>query len=225
MIDIIKNFFDINNIFFTVIGYPMSYLEFFGTLFNLWCVWLCAKNKILNWPVGIIGVILFFALFYQIRLYSDMFEQVYFFATSVYGWWVWSKMERPGADGKKPERKITANSPGTNLIYAGAIGVLTLVLGFAMSRIHLWLPDLFPEAASFPYLDAFTTVMSFAANLLLAQRKLENWPLWILVDIIGVWLYWVKDVKLISILYLIFLILATRGLINWVKERRTYKTI
>lgn len=225
MIDLIQNFFDINNIFFTVIGYPMSYLEFFGTLFNLWCVWLCAKNKILNWPVGIIGVILFFALFYQIRLYSDMFEQVYFFATSVYGWIVWSKMEKPGADGKKPEKKISVNGFGTNLIYAGVIGALTIVLGFAMSRIHLWLPNLFPEAASFPYLDAFTTVMSFAANLLLARRKLENWPLWMAVDIIGIWLYWVKDVKLISILYLIFLILATRGLINWIKERRTYKTI
>jgi len=67
----------------------MSYLEFVGTLLNLWSVWLVTRNNILTWPVGNIGVIFFAVLFYQIRLYSDLIEQVYFLITGFYGWWAW----------------------------------------------------------------------------------------------------------------------------------------
>jgi nicotinamide mononucleotide transporter len=77
----IAHFFDINTTFFTVLSYPMSYIEFFGTVFNILCVRLVSRNKISNWPIGILGVILYIFLFYQIQLYADLIEQGYFLIT------------------------------------------------------------------------------------------------------------------------------------------------
>lgn len=91
-----------------------------------------------------------------------------------------------------------------------------------MSRINIYLPQYFPEPASFPYLDAFTTIMSFAATILMAKKKIECWYLWILVDIIGIGLYFAKEVVFVSALYLIFLILAAKGYFNWKKELQKY---
>ena len=81
----------VDTVFFTVLGYPMSYIEFVGTILYLLSVWLISRRNILTWPVGIVSVFLYMVLFYQIRLYSDAMEQVYYLGASVYGWWYWSR--------------------------------------------------------------------------------------------------------------------------------------
>jgi nicotinamide mononucleotide transporter len=209
-------FLSIDTVFFQVLGYPMSYLEFFGTLLNVACVWLVARNSTWNWPVGIAGVVLFMFLFYQVQLYSDMIEQVYYLATGFYGWWLWGKLGKPG----EAALKLAYNRREVNVAYLAAIAVGTLAMGLFISNIHALFPQAFPEPASFPYLDAFTTVLSVAAQLMLVYRRIESWYLWILVDVIGVALYYAKDVKLVSLLYLVFLALAIRGLVNWTREYR-----
>ena len=213
------NLLSIDTTLFTLWGYQMSYLEFFGTILNLWCVYWTAKRKIACWPIGIVAVVLFMILFYQIQLYSDMIEQAYFLFTGFYGWWMWSSLaNKKKKDAKKV--KIGYQTLKTNLIYLAIIIAGTIGLGYFMSNIHLYVPQYFTVPASYPYLDAFTTVMSFAAMIIMAKKKIECWYLWILVDIIGINLYFVKDVKFIALEYLIFLILATKGLISW---RREYK--
>lgn len=67
----------VDNVFFTVPGYPMSYIEFAGTILYLASVWLIARRNVLTWPIGIASVLLYLILFYQIHLYSDALEQVY----------------------------------------------------------------------------------------------------------------------------------------------------
>ena len=76
MSGIMLNFFSVDKVLLTVLGYPMSYIEFAGTILYLWSVWLIAKRHILTWPVGIVSVLLYMILFYQIRLYSDTIEQI-----------------------------------------------------------------------------------------------------------------------------------------------------
>lgn len=194
----------------------MSYLEFVGTILNIWSVWLVTKNNILTWPVGNIAVILFGILLYQIRLYSDLIEQIYFLITGFYGWWIWLYLRKKGTEHKE-KLTITHNSKLSNIIYVIIVAIGSLLMGYVMGHIHLYMPNLFPEKASFPFLDAFTTVMSFAAQILMAYKKIECWYLWIMVDIIGIGLYFAKGVVFVSLLYLIFLILATKGLFNWRK--------
>lgn len=203
---------DVNNVAFTLMGYPMSYVELFGTLFYLWSVWLMARRRMLTWPVGIVSVLLYAALFYQIRLYSDALEQVYYLAASAYGWWHWRKSRR--ADDKNLVG-VRYSSPQGIVWGLGVTLVLSLCLGFFMSRAHILLPALFPEPASYPFVDALTTVMSFTAMWLLARRRIESWLYWIVVDVIGIWLYYVKEVKFVSLLYVILLGLAINGLVSW----------
>lgn len=217
-----ESFLNINNIFFTFLGYQMSYIEFFGTIFNIWSVWLVAKNKILNWPIGLIGTVLFTALFWQIHLYSDFLEQIYYFVTGIWGWWVWSQSNKSNKK-DNTEKDITVLKRNVQLLWLLVITIGTMILGYVTSHLSIWLPIYFPTTASFAYLDAFTTVVSFVATILLIRKKLDAWYLWILIDIIGIWLYWVKGVHFVSLLYVVFLILATKGLLNWLSIRNKNK--
>lgn len=218
----ILSVFDINTIFFTVFNYPMSYLEFFGTMFTAWSVYLSAKNKVSSWPIGVIGIILYGILFYQIQLYSDLFEQVYYFITAFWGWWLWTHPLSKDKDANN-ELKVSFGDKKFNLIGLISIVILTASMSLFMSNIHLLFPILFPIAASFPLMDAFTTAMSFVANIYLAKRKIENWYLWIIVDVIGIFLYYQKGVVFLSLLYLAFLINAIKGLIDWSKTQKSYE--
>jgi len=213
------NFLSINSIAFTILGYPMSYIEFVGTILYLWSVWLISKRNILTWPIGIISVLLYMLLFYQIRLYSDTLEQIYYLGASIYGWWIWNKTSKDNG-----QIIDVAYSNSKDMIpWIIATATISILFGFVMTRIHVWLPAIFPEAASFPYLDALTTIMSFSAMWLMAQKKTESWIYWIIVDIIGIWLYFVKDVKFISLLYVILLIMAFNGMAMWNKVNREAK--
>jgi nicotinamide mononucleotide transporter len=220
----LQTLFDINTTFFTLLNYPMSYLEFFGTMFTGWSVYLSAKNKTLSWPIGLVGVVLFGFLFYQIQLYSDLFEQIYYLLTGFWGWWLWTHPKKDEKDSNN-ELKVSFGTKKFNLIGILSIVILTIFLSYFMSNIHLIFPVLFPVAASFPFMDAFTTAMSFVANIYLAKRKIENWYLWIIVDIIGVFLYYQKGVIFLSLLYFAFLINAIKGLIDWYKTNRTYEKV
>ena len=218
----------IETTFFTLVGYPMSYIEFFGTILNLLCVWLVAKNKVINWPIGIAAVVLFFILFYEIRLYSDMVEQAYFFVTGFWGWYMWSRRKKTKDSDDKGELQVTSSSLGQIGLVAGIVILGTVALGMLMGRIHLLLPTFFQAPADYPYLDALTTVMSFVATVLMVRRKSECWYLWIAVDFIGIWLYWVKGVKFIAVEYGIFLVMASYGLYRWhliLKKRKAYEKV
>lgn len=207
------NFLSVNNIAFTFLDYPMSYVELIGTIFYLWSVWLISKRRMLTWPIGIVSVLLYMTLFYQIRLYSDTIEQVYYLGASIYGWIIWNKSPK---DNGQITDTIYSNKQVITfwILITGVVSILVTIL---MSKIHLLFPVIFPEAASYPFLDALTTIMSFTAMWLMAKKKVESWIYWIVVDVIGIWLYFAKDVKFISLLYIILLIMAVNGLRSWHK--------
>lgn len=203
------NFFDVNTVALEVWGYKLSWLEFIGTIFNLASVWLMTRNRLITWPIGIIGSILFLVLFWQIRLYADFFEQIYYIVTGFWGWWLWQKSGAPD------EGPVHRNTRRQNLIAITATVIFSVLAGWANSNLNVWLPRWFPETASFAYLDATTTIASFTAQILMAYRRLECWFIWIAVDAIGIWLYYEKGVVFIAALYAIFLVLAIKGLLAW----------
>ena len=211
-----QNFFSVTNTAFSVFGYPLSYVELFGTVFYLWSVWLISQRRILTWPVGIVSVLLYMSLFYQIRLYSDAFEQVYYLIASVYGWWRWAHSPK--------EKGAILNVHFSSSGWVVASLLISVVLGLAtgafMSRAHSFFPDVFPEEASYPYIDAVTTIGSFTAMWLMARQRIESWLYWIVIDIVGIGLYYIKAVRFISLLYVILLFLAVRGYISWLRVNR-----
>jgi nicotinamide mononucleotide transporter len=203
----------------------MSYIELFGTIFTGWSVYLAAKNKIISWPIGIVGVVLYMFLFFQIQLYADLIEQIYYLVTGFYGWWLWSHPKNTEEKDGKNELRISENSRTETIVSWLVIILGTVLLGNFISNIDSIFPAFFTEPASYPYLDTFTTVLSFVANYLLMKRKLDCWYMWIIVDVIGVWLYYVKGTPLLSILYFAFLINAVVGQIKWRKTLNAYQTI
>ena len=91
-----------------------------------------------------------------------------------------------------------------------------------MSNVHTIIPTLFPEPAAAPLRDAFTTVASIVAVTLLAKKNVESWAIWITVDLIALVYYFQVGIILVGIEYIVFAILATFGLIKWIKERKGY---
>jgi nicotinamide mononucleotide transporter len=217
----IQTIFSVKTIFFEIFNYPISYIEFFGTILYLLSVLLIAQKNILTWPVGIISVILYGMLFYQIQLYSDTVEQVYYLGASIYGWIYWNKNKEETSNAIN----FRYSSLKVLLTWSFTTIILSLFLTIFMMDVHNLIPEIFPSPASFPFLDALTTIMSFVAMFLMAQKRIESWVYWIIIDIIGIILYFVKDVKFISILYLFLLVIAVRGFIKWhndsLKENRS----
>lgn len=203
--------FDIKYIAFEVIGYTISYVELIGTLFGLLSVYFAARANILTWATGIINELFLFILFFQVQLYADMLLQVYFFATTLYGWHHWKQ--------KPNQQAITTSNLSTNLYLAAFIIIGTIILGFFFSNIHLYLPQYFKIAAAFPFADSFVMLCSIVATILLAQKKLATWYLWIGVDIVSSFLCFKKGIVFLGIEYLVFLGLATYGLLHWKKHK------
>jgi nicotinamide mononucleotide transporter len=215
------DFFDINVIFFEFLGYKMSHLEFWATVTGAVAVWLSAQENVWSWIVGLLNVSLAFVLFYQIQLYPDMFLQVFFFVTNLIGWWQWKYPKTQEANNKN-ELRITQLSIGQQLVFGiGGLGA-TLLMGNFAKNLHEWLPHLFSLPSAFPYMDSFTTVMSIVATFMLIRKKIEAWYVWLFVDIIATYMYYVKEVKLYSLLYLAFCFIAAVGAYHWTREFRRY---
>lgn len=204
------NFFEIKNVAFQIWDYPISYVELTGTLFGLASVYFASRAKILTWGTGIVNEIFLFILFFQVQLYADMFLQIYFFFVTIYGWYKWNA--------KTSENKISETSFRNKIFFAATILIGTVISGFLFTNIHLYLPAYFKIQAAYPFTDSFVMVSSIVATILLAKKKIENWYLWIAVDLVCVVLYFKKGVYFLSLEYFIFLGIASYGLYHWKKQ-------
>lgn len=192
--------------------HQQSWIELIGVFTGFLCVYLAAINNIWNWPIAIISVTLYIFIFYHAQLYADMGLQFYFLATNIYGWYFWSK--KPAAEVKTPVALITGRQM---LISILVIVVATPLLGFMLVRLS---PVLHYKPAAYPYLDSFCTACSLVAQVFLARKVLENWLIWIFVDIIYVGVYVVKGLQPTAIMYAGYVIIALSGYFDWRKEYR-----
>jgi nicotinamide mononucleotide transporter len=188
----------------------MSFTEIIAVLFSLICTWLAVKKHILNWPMGIIAVIAYMLLFYKEKLYADMVLQVIFMIQGFYGWYNWVH--------KKEESEITVSC----LSFKKRILYVAIIIGLSLTWAYLLIN--FTNASS-PLVDSFVATTSLVANWLMAKKKIENWILWIIADIIYVALFWYKELYLSSFIYLVFLCLAYKGYKDWNRKNYTEKVL
>lgn len=187
-----------------------TYLEWIGALTGIYCVYLAAKQNIWNWPVAIISVLAYTIVFYKSQLYGDAGLQIYFLGTCIYGWYFWIKKK------ERLEKPVTSLS-GKECFW---IIIVTLILSLLLG---LFLKNYTPT--NVPYIDGFCTAVSFVAQILMTRKVLQNWALWIFVDICYVPLYIYKNLYVTAILYMILLVLAWLGHVDWQKEYKKSTTI
>ncbi|MGL6243383.1 nicotinamide riboside transporter PnuC [Pseudomonas sp.] len=179
----------------------MSGLELFAATLGVIAVWLTVKQNPWCWPIGLVMVMLYSWIFFEVKLYSDMLLQVIYAALQLYGWWQWTRA------GEKNTGRQVSRLEGKSIVAglaAGAIG--SLLLGAAMAH---W-----TDAAQ-PWLDAALTGFSLVAQLWMAQKRVQCWPLWIAVDVVFVGLFIYKGMYLTATLYALFLLLAIQGWREW----------
>jgi nicotinamide mononucleotide transporter len=217
------NLFDKDSIFFTIAGYPLSYLEFIGWVSGIVAVALSSLGNLWSWLIGIINVVLSFFLFYQVQLYPDMFLQVFFFVTNIMGWWRWAHPKK-GEENANNELKISLLTGRSLLVIFAITLAFSSVLGLLASDLHHLLPVFFSKPSASPYLDSLVMVLSIVATYLMVQKKVECWALWIAADIIATYLYFIRDIKFYSMLYFIFCFIAAFGLWNWHNQYQKSKS-
>ncbi|UKT63662.1 nicotinamide riboside transporter PnuC [Pedobacter mucosus] len=180
-------------------------LEWIAVITGFICIYLAAKENIWNWPISIISVIAYGFLFFREAMYGDMTLQIYFLFTAFYGWYFWIKKK---VDVKKPISKLSLSNWIFIII---AISALSLLLGWFMAKY---------TNSTVPYADGFCTSVSFVAQFLLTRKILENWLLWVFVNSCYVPLFIYKHLNLSALLYVVLIIIAYKGFIDW---RKTYR--
>jgi nicotinamide mononucleotide transporter len=175
-------------------------LEVAANIMTALAIVLAGRNNIHTWWTGIVGCALFAVLFAQTRLYADVVLQLFFIATGMYGWWRW----RYGARGEP--LPITHASRAT-LGRTTAAGVAATVAYGALLR--------FTTDAYAPFPDSTVLVFSIIGQVLMMQRRVENWGFWLLVNTIAVPLYASRGLHLTAVLYAGFWINAIVSWRNW----------
>lgn len=179
----------------------MSPFEIVGVVTGILGVWLTTRQKIWCWPIGILSVVAFIVVFFGAKLYAAMGLQFVYVGLAAYGWYAWL---HGGAD--HGELRVSRISRRVFALLAAAGGAATLALGW-------WLGRSTDEAL--PYLDAFTTSFSLIAQWMQARKHLENWVLWIVVDIMYVGMSLTQGLNLTSGLYVVYVGLAIVGYRDW----------
>ena len=185
----------------------MSPLELVAAVVGALSVYLSVRQNIWSWPTAIVNVVLYTLVFRDAKLYADMGLQVIYAALSVYGWYEWLH----GGE-NRTELHVSRTGPRLGVILsslglAGA-GVLGVVLRGATD-------------AALPFMDSFLSSTSLVAQWMMTKKKLENWLVWIGVDVLYVGMFIFKHLYLTAGLYAVFLVLAVRGYVDWRRSMST----
>ena len=168
-------------------------LQIAGVVLGLLYLWLEYRADIRLWVVGLIMPLVHGALYYKAGLYADCSMQAYYVLAGLYGWIVWHTPLRQAA--------------GLIAVYAAAhTGIYFLLVGFTNSTVPFW--------------DAMTTAGSIVAMWMLSRKYVEQWLVWLAVDLVTVGLYLYKGIPLTAGLYALYSALAVAGYLRWRRQAR-----
>lgn len=180
-------------------------LEVIAVIFGFMSVWYSKQNKILVFPTGMISTSIFVYLLFKWGLLGDMMINAYYFAMSIYGWFIWTRKVDP-AHFTPISRMDHGEKKMSVLIFFGTLLFVFLVY-YQQGKWTGWTA----------YVDTVTTGIFFVGMWLMAKRKIENWIYWIIGDVISVPLYLYKGLAFTSLQYLIFTVIAIYGYLSWKK--------
>jgi nicotinamide mononucleotide transporter len=179
----------------------VSALELVAAITGAVSVWLSVRQNIWSWPTAIVNVVLYALVFWEARLYADMGLQVVYALLSLYGWYEWLY----GGEGRT-ELRVTRTPPRLGLLLTVIAAAGSALLGTLLRHT---------TDAALPYMDSFLSSTSLVAQWMMTRKLLENWLVWIFVDVLYVGMFLFKGLYLTAGLYAVFLGLAVRGYLDW----------
>ena len=177
-----------------------SPLEGIAAAFGVVSVYLSTRQNIWSWPTAIVNVTIYTVVFFQGRLYGQMGLQPIYLALSVYGWYQWLH----GGE-QRTELHVSRASP-------------RLLVGLLVLNVASWIAlasVLRQTDAALPRLDALLTTTSLVAQWMMTRKILENWVVWIAVDVVYVPMFISQRLYATAMLYGTFLVLAVMGFAEW----------
>ena len=181
------------------------YLEITAVIFGLLSVWYAKKDNILVFPTGIISTSIYVYLLWKWTLLGDMMINGYYFIMSIYGWYLWTRKK----EGEDEYPIATLSNKEKSIAFIIFIATIAFVVG-----VYLFFDKFTTWSA---YVDTLVTGIFFVGMWLMAKRKIENWILWIIGDIISIPLYFFKGYTFTSIQYIVFTVIAYYGYLEWKK--------
>lgn len=184
----------------------LNLFEIIGVIAALAYVILAAKRNILCWGFGLLSSVMYLEISVAAAYYQDLFIHFYYIIMSFVGWRMWKKHQDKKED-------IIPRFAGwkLNVLVLVAGGILTAASGYVFATY---------TDNSLPYWDAFTTVFAFMATWMGARRHPEHWLIFVVVDFVGIFMYFVKGFYLSSLLYILYTIIAAIAYFSWVKKMR-----
>lgn len=178
-----------------------NWLQLLGAVLGLIQIWLLVRRSVWNFPVAMVMVSLVGVTLFETKLYAEAGLQAFFFVVNAVGWFQWRGLENAA-------HSVAVRWMGrlTRVIWGAVTVALSLSLGWLMHR--------FTDAAV-PFADSAVAGASIAAQLLLNARRIENWVLWIVIDVASIALYIYRDLYFFAALYLAFLVISVIGLRQW----------
>lgn len=177
-------------------------LQIAGVVLGLLYLWLEYRADIRLWVVGLIMPLVHGALYYKAGLYADCSMQAYYVLAGLYGWIVWHNAPRRKAAADRIGHTPLRQAAGLIAVYAAAhTGIYFLLVGFTNSTVPFW--------------DAMTTAGSIVAMWMLSRKYVEQWLVWLAVDLVTVGLYLYKGIPLTAGLYALYSALAVAGYLRW----------
>ncbi len=194
-------------------------LEVLGTITGLLYLWLEYRASIHLWLVGIIMPAIYIFVYYGAGLYADCAFNVYYLLAAIYGWAVWRrKVGGAPTDASEAEtnargiERLAALPPRRRLKTVGGLAAVTAALFLLIGWVLVRFTD-----SSVPWWDAFTTALSIVGTWMLARKMLEQWWVWMVVDVVSAGLYAYKELHFTAALYLLYAAVAVFGYCRWLK--------
>lgn len=178
-----------------------SCAEAFGFVTGVANVWLVTRESLWSWPLGVLNAVFYIVVFARAGLYSDTGLQLFFFSLSLYGWWHWWR-----GDATAHPVQVTRTSPRLAWGLAAVAVGSWLLLATITARI---------PGSALPWVDSALVAVSLVAQWMMTRKLLENWLLWIAVDVIYVGVFLNRGLRLTAVLYAVFLGLAILGYVQW----------
>ena len=180
-------------------------LEILGTLVGLIYLWLEYRASIYLWIASVVMPAIYIFVYYDAGLYADFGINIYYLGAAVYGWLVWKYGHKPAEQKELPITKMPKRS-----------WLKALVVFIVAQILIAWILINFTDS-DVPWWDAFTTALSIIGMWMLARKVIEQWWVWLAVDLASAWLFAYKDLYFTATLYLLYAVIAIFGYKKWKK--------